>query len=184
MAGASGSARLAGRGIPRERLGHEAHGETDGDVGNLSAVIESHAGNARTRSGEPNAGIAISAAAGGGIRTRQRSLHRGHFESGHRRTERVSVSARGLLREPAISEPRLLREHGRPAISARRLYALAADIFAARAGELRRAIAGRMHGDTERLEFAATGADGLERSDLRGSGADVRGPGIDERAEG
>src|ERR1700679_3872465 len=104
MAGASGIARLAGRGIPRERLGHEAHGGTDGDVGNLSAIVEPESGNARTRPGEPDAGVAIAAAAGSRIRARQRALHRGPFESRYRRPQRVSVSARGLLREPAIPE--------------------------------------------------------------------------------
>ncbi len=81
----------------------------------------------------------------------------------------------GLLRQPAVSRPRLFGKHGHGPVSARDLHALAADVPTSDAGEFRCARARRMHGGPPGVHHAAAGSHAVERSDVCRGRARVRG---------
>ena len=107
MAHAPRAARLAGRRVPRRRLGRQAHGQADGDVGRPTARI---AGSApRLRELDPaNRWLAaqIAAPARRRVRPRQCPGDRRAAQPGDRRAERQAVPAGRLLRDPPVSRPR------------------------------------------------------------------------------
>ena len=83
------------------------------------------------------------------------------------RPERQAVPAGGLLREHPVPRPRLRRRHRRPPVPPRPLHALAADVPAPDAGQLRRPLARGRPPAPRVVQHAPAGADAAERPDVR-----------------
>ncbi len=141
----SGAARLARDRVRPDRLGRPRHAAADRHVGDVSPVVEGHAGPAREGSGEPAARARAARAAAGGDDSRHGA--RGE-RAARRRIGGPSVMPyqppgtlggdgvrRGLLGPAVRAEPR------QGPVSARHVYALEADRAACVARDVRRAVA-------------------------------------------
>ncbi len=116
----SRTARLARRRVPRQRLGRETHDPADR---RSSTYRQSSSLRPELRDIDPTNRLLASQ----NPRRLEAEFVRdnalfiaGLLNPRHRRPEREAVSARGLLREPAVPGSRLRRGHRRPPVAARR----------------------------------------------------------------
>ncbi len=167
-------ARLAGGRVHGLGLGHAADAEADGAVVDVPAVVAIDAGPARARSVERTARTRSPVPVGRGDDPRQRPVFERTPRRANRRQERQTlptgrvVGGGGVRRQHDLG---LQAGRGGRLISTQPVHVLEANLAAADAAHVRRAVAGDVLGPPCPHEHTSASADSDERQAVRGGRA-------------